>query len=83
MTTALPFSNGVASWNISADIPTGYTLDNAMAQLSEASTIIINSTKVSTDGIITIRAYKLSDGSAYSGSGAGVIRVFAFCKKAT
>ena len=83
LTTALPFSSGVATWNISNFIPKGYVLDNALSQLSEASTIVINSTKVSTDGTITIRAYKLSDGSAYTGSGAGVIRVFAFCKKTT
>ena len=79
--TGQSFSNGVANADISHTIPGGYTLDNAICQLSEASSIIINSTKVSATGIITIRAYKLADGSAYSGSTAGIIRVFAFCKK--
>ena len=80
-TTGNYFSNGLADVDISRSIPEGYALDNALAQLSDASTIVINSTKVSSTGIVTIRACKLYDGAVYNGSSAGIIRIFAFCKK--
>lgn len=79
--SGLTFSNGICTYDISKDIPDGYKLDNIVAILSGARTVVLNSAQISSDTTVTLSVQKLDGTGGYTGTDAGLIRYITLCKK--
>ena len=79
--SGLTFVNGICDYDIGKDIPEGYKLDNIVAILSDAKTIVLTSVKITGDTNITLSCQKLDGTGGYSGTSAGIIRYITLCKQ--
>ena len=76
----LTFANGVAVVDVTPYIPEGHTLLSCVAQLADSDTEIVNSTTIS-ENSLTIKCRLISNGAAYSGTPAYVVRCVGVCLK--
>lgn len=74
------FDNGLGSIDLSKLIPQNYMVDNVVAILNDANTIVLNSAKIIGENTVQLKCKKF-DGTGYNGNNAGIIRCFFICRK--